>query len=453
MTTHDPSFDDQVRDALVTRLDTVSASTDLTGPAIARAGAIRRRRRTAAAASAALATVAVAAPFVWWNVRGTQQVTNPATSTTISESATTTPPPTTSSTPPPTRTRTSPAPTTSAPAPRTVPTGDADAPRISVTVDPNVPVVARPDLPHILDTTLHRGGESMTFDVKPGFDYLPLARGRSLLIERGVGGSDVARIVGPGGTLVAEIPAKRGQYLFGKVNDAGTLFALMDSSMQGSEPTATLSVFDEAGAPLYSKRNVLTDVRIAGFVGKRVFLGNYSVNRSYVWDLERDSIDRYTDSGVVVDVHEKTGRAAFYPKSEYQEARCSTISNVTGAKPRPISVSCGLFQPKEFSPDGRYLLGIEVPGDGMLQSPSRVIDVATGRAVVAFDEARPLDIDSGFLPDGSVVLNLVLGQGTDATRNALLRCTLDGTCTRLVDTVPMPDFGTTMAPRYRIVRE
>jgi hypothetical protein len=88
----------------------------------------------------------------------------------------------------------------------------------------------------------------------------------------------------------------------------------------------------------------------------------------------------------------------------------------------------------------------------MLQSPSRVIDVATGRALVAFEEDRPLDIDSGFLPDGSVALNLILDPVDGVTRNAILRCTLDGTCARLTETVPMPDFDTMMAARYGIVR-
>lgn len=450
MNSHDPSFDEQIHHALVTRLETVSASTDLTTAAIAQAGAIRRRRRTVAAASAVLATVAIAAPFVWWNAQGSDVPSVPAVSSTA---------PTTVTSPPST---TSPAPSTStsgtqtsSPTPRAIPTGDADAPQVRVTVNPDAPLVPRAGLPYVIDTTLHRGGTTQTFDVKAGFSYLPLARGRSLLIERGPGGQgyDLAKIVDAGGNLVAEIPAARGQYLFGKANDAGTLVALMDSSMQGSEPTATLSVFDEAGAPLHQKRNVLSNVTIAGFVGKRVFLGNSNVNRSYVWDLERDVIERYTDSGVVKAVNERTGRAAFFEFDEDNVAKnCTTVSTVTGPRPVPVSMTCGAFQPKELSRDGRYLLGIE-PSDGMLQAPSTVIDVSTGRALVLFDEDRPLDIDSGFLPDGSVVLNLVPGSGTGPTQNALLACTLDGKCTRLVETVSMPDFDTTLAPRYQIVRE
>ena len=450
MNSHDPSFGEQIRHALVTRLDTVSASTDLTATAIAQAGAIRRRRRTVAAASAALAAVTIAAPFVWWNVQHSDvppvpavSSTNPTTVTSVP--STTSPIPSTSTS----GTQTSP------PAPRAIPTGDADAPAVTVSVDPGVPVVARPDVPYLLDATLHRAGGTQTFDVKAGFSYLPLARDRSLLIERGPGGRgyDLATIVDAGGTLVAEIPATRGQYLFGSVNDAGTLVALMDSSMQGSEPTATLSVFDEAGARLYQKRNVLTDVTIAGFVGKRVFLGNSNANRSYVWDLERNVIERYTDSGVVKAVNEQTGRAAFFEFDENNvKKNCTTVSTVTGPRPVPNSMTCGAFQPRELSQDGRYLLGID-PGDGMLQAPSTVVDVATGRALVLFDEERPLDIDSGFLPDGAVVINLVPGSGTGPTQNTLLRCTLDGTCTRLAETVSMPDFDTTLAPRYRIVRE
>ena len=448
----DPNFEEQVLDRLAARLDAVSASTDLTAPAIARAGAIRRRRRAVAAASAALATIAVAAPFIWWNVHGPDAPPVPAVSST--RPTTITSAPSTTSAPGPSSSSSG-AQSTSPATPRAIPTGDADTPAVTVSVDPGAPLVARPDVPYILDTTLHRGGASLTFHVRPEFSYQPLARGRSLLIERGPGGRgyDLAKIVDASGTLVAEIPATRGQYLVGSVNDAGTLVALMDSSMQGSEPTATLSVFDDAGAPLYQKRKVLSDVTIAGFVGKRVFLGNSRVNRSYVWDLERGVIDRYTDSGVVKAVSERTGRAAFFELDENDvKKNCTTVSTVTGSRPVPVSVTCGAFQPRELSRDGRYLLGIE-PGDGMLQGPSTVIDVATGKALVLFDEDRPLDIDSGFLADGSVVLNLVPGSGTGPTQNTLLRCTLDGGCTRLVETVSIPDFGTTMAPRYGIVRE
>lgn len=450
MNAPDSHTDGQLREELSTRLDAVRATTDLTGPAIARAGDMRRRRRTMTAAGAALATLLVAGPFVWWNVRGSEPVTAPATTsstTSADTSATSGPVPTVS------ETTSSPAPSTTAPpaTPVAVPTGNADTPAKRVTVDPNVPVVPVPELPFLLDATLHRGGTTTTFDAKPPIGYFPLARDRSLVVEHPQGGYDLASIIDADGGLVAELPATRGQYLTAAVNDAGTLFVLYDSSMQGSEATATLSVFDEAGAPLYQKRNVLTNVRVVGFVGKRVFLSNTTTGRSSVWDLEANSIDPYTD-GIIAAVHEGTGRAAIFPSSDYDAARCTTIADVTGAKPVPVSVTCGKFQPKEFSADGQHLLGIEVPSDGMLQSPSRVIDVATGRALVSFDEPRPLDIDSGFLPDGSVGLNLILDPVNGLTQNALMRCTLDGACTRLTETVPMPDFETTMAPRYGIVR-
>jgi hypothetical protein len=402
------------------------------------------------AAGAALATLLVAGPFVWWSVRGPDPSLVPATSTATTPtetSATSAPVPTVS------ETTTGGAPSTTATPPTTpvaVPTGNADAPAKRVTVDPTAPLAPLPEIPYLLDATLHRRGTTTTFDAKPPVDYLPLARGRSLVVEHPQGGYDLATVLDADGGLVAELPATRGQYLTATTNEAGTLFVLYDSSRQGSEPTATLGVFDEAGAPLHEKRNVLTNVRVVGFVGKRVFLSNATTGRSSVWDLEADRIDPYTD-GIVAAVHEGTGRAAIFPASDFDAARCTTIADVTGPEPVPVSVTCGKFQPTEFSPDGRHLLGIEVPSDGMLQSPSRVIDVATGRALVSFDEERPLDIDSGFLPDGSVALNLILAPVSGVEQNALLRCTLDGTCTRLTETVPMPDFGTTMAARYGIV--
>lgn len=451
MNAPDSTTNGQLREELSARLDPVRASTDLTGPAIARAADIRRQRRRVTAASAALATLVVASPFVWWSVQGNEPIATPATSssaTAASETTSASPSAsTTSTTPPPTSGSATTSPTT----PVAVPTGNADTPAIRVTVDPAAPIVARPELPFFLDATLHRDGTTTTFEAKPPIEYLPLARGRSLVIERSQGGGDLATIIDGDGRLVAELPATRGQYLTSAVNDAGSLFVLYDSSMQGSEATATLSVFDEAGAPLHQKRNILSNVRVAGFVGQRVFLSNTTTGRSSVWDLEANSIDPYSE-GIIAAVNEQTGRAALFAASDFDAARCTTIADVTGSKAIPISVTCGMFQPKEFSADGRHLLGIQVPSDGMLQSPSRVIDVATGRALVAFEETTPLDIDSGFLPDGSVALNVILDPVDGFTRNALMRCTIDGACTRLTETVPMPDFDTTMAPRYGIVR-
>lgn len=445
MNTPNSPIDDELRDELSAHLDSVKASTDLTGPAVARAGEIRRRRRARTGVGAALAALAVAAPFVWWSVQGSPPVGVPATSSTSETTATTTAPtgaPTTSASG-------SSQPSTSTPA--TIPTGNADAPAIRVTVDPAARLVARPGLPYLLDVTLHRDGKAITFDASPPIQYFPLAGGRSLVIAPPQGEAQEALVIDGNGAVVAALAARPGDVLLAAVNDAGTLFVLYESSMQGSEPTARLRVFDESGTRLHEKQNILANIGIAGFVGKRIFIGNSTTGRSSVWDLEADSIEPYT-AGIIVDVNERTGRAAIYPPSEFDEARCTTIADVTGASPLPVSRTCGMFQPKEFSVDGRHLLGIEVPSDGMLQSPSRVVDVATGRALVAFDEDRPLDIDSGFLPDGSVALNLVLAPVDGVEQNALMRCTVDGECTRLTETVAMPDFGTTMAPRYGIVR-
>ncbi len=448
MSSPDRNTDVPIQSVLAAELDTVRASTDLSGPAIARAGVIRRRRRTMTAAGAALAALVVASPFLWWSTQQPAPVA-PATSSAGPSGSTTTSGPAPTSSAPTTSQSSGPSATTTPAAP--VPTGDADSPARRVTVDPGAPLVAHPELPYVLDTTLHRDGTTTTFEVPGPMDYHPLARGRSLVVGHPQGGGDTASVIDASGGIVAELPSAAGRYLTAAVNDAGTRFVLYDSSMQGSEATAILSVFDEAGAPLHQKRNVLSNVRVVGFVGQRVFLTNTTTGRSSVWDLDAESIEPYTE-GIIAAVHEQTGRAALFPASDFDAERCTTIADVTGPKPVPVSVTCGLFQPTEFSPDGRHLLGIEVPSDGMLQSPSRVIEVATGRAVVSFHEERPLDIDSGFLPDGSVALNLILAPVDGIEQNALMRCTIDGTCTRLTETVPLPEFGTEMAPRYTIVR-
>lgn len=51
-----------------------------------------------------------------------------------------------------------------------------------------------------------------------------------------------------------------------------------------------------------------------------------------------------------------------------------------------------------------------------------------------------------------MALNLILDPVDGATRNALMRCTLDGSCARMTEIVPMPNCDTAMAARYVIVR-
>lgn len=194
-------------------------------------------------------------------------------------------------------------------------------------------------------------------------------------------------------------------------------------------------------------------LRLVGFVGDRVFLRSAAENGgTYTWDLRDNGISRYAD-WTVQSVHEPSGLAALTGPAEWAQPRCTLLADVRGPSPVPVSTTCGLFAALEFSSDGRFLLGSLVePEDPPFLPPPKVIDTRTGRPVIAFEESTPMVIAAAFLDDGSVGLSLMLDKDT-AWSTTIVRCTLEGECTRMAETVatPMTDEGP--RHRYHFVRD
>jgi hypothetical protein len=400
-------------------------------------GSPRRKLRPMTTAAIVLAALAVVALVMWSTFRGGGEPVPGAASTS---------PPRTS----PTSTTTTTA-SASPSTPITAPTGDADAPSRTVTVNPAVAVVERPGLPYLLDKTLHHGLATVSYAVSNRFGLIPLEGGRALLMENTRETDwDTAKVTDAAGTVVAKVTVAAGRHLSAATDAAGARFALLDASLDGQGTSGLLTLHDSQGRKILTKSDVRDQLYPVGFVGGGVLLSDHEGEGTYVWDLTRNTLARYTATGVAVSVSERSGRAAFVEPADYDQPRCTTVADVRGSVPITVSRTCGLFYPSELSADGRYLLGIKVPSDGMLQSASRVIDVSTGKPVIVFDEPTPMDSDARFLSDGSVGLNLMVS-AHGAWTNTLVRCTLSGECTRMVETVPVPGYDDHLLTRYHLV--
>lgn len=398
-----------------------------------------RRPRKVTAIVGVLAALAIVAAVLWLTLRGGSDEPSPS-SATATTMATTTPSATTTSE------------TASPTTPGVAPTGNADAAARTVTVDPASAVVAS-DVPYLVDRALKAGTKTVEYTFDPPFTYVPLSGGKAVIVESNIGTStgDKAQLADASGRILATVQAAPEHALAAVANDAGTRYALLDVPVSMTGNAGVLTLFDDAGASLATKTGVAENLHPAGFVGDRLFLGNYEVAGSFVWDTGANTVSRYLDGLVAVSTSESSGRVAFTALAAYEKPRCATVSDVRGAKPVTVSTSCGLFSATELSEDGRFLLGIRVPSDGSLQSPSRVIDVATGRPLVYF-ESDPLNIEARFMADGSVGLNAYVSTG-GSPGNTIVRCTIEGDCSRMVETLPMPDYDQTLATRYSLVTQ
>lgn len=239
-----------------------------------------------------------------------------------------------------------------------------------------------------------------------------------------------------GKTLLALV-AKPPHFLWAAADADGARFAVLDSPDAGTSD-AILTLYDSGGTKLLTRTGVVDRLRIVGFVGERVFLrSSEQYGGTHAWNLTDNTVTSYADWAVVA-VNGPSGRAALVAPGDYGEPRCTLVADVRGPTPEPISTTCGAFAAQELSPDGRYLLGTELePDDPWFQPPSRVIDVTTGRPVLVLGDRAPMRVRSAFLSDGSIGFVLMQSAGKGWT-NGLVRCSLDGECTRMLADVAAP---------------
>lgn len=456
-----PEMDDLERRLGATlhgHLDPVTASSDLTGPAVSRSRRISRRRHLTTGAAVAAAALVVATPLVWSSLRtpddnpflpatSSQTALGSSSSGTSGEPTTDAP---TSSLPP-----TSSAPdgsagtsTATGPSASGVPTADNGLPPgTSVTITDDAPMGPRPDTAWTFDRTLHRDGRSVTLAVGPTWSYAALAGGKGVVIDSTWEQGGTIRLVAADGTTLkslVDVPA--GQLTQIKVDGTGSRFTVLVGVPGVGGSDARITTFDATGSQVAGKTNLRRDVTLAGIVGNRVFLANPSVGRSYVWDLGTNVIERYTDSGLIRAVDETTRRAALVTVDDASTSACVDLLDVNGPA-KVLRRTCGPFVPTGFSPDGRHLIGHPLSSDGFAPGATDVLDIATGRIVLHLEGAA--FVDAAFAHDGVVALALAHAYGQGGTTNGLQRCTLDGACTKFAASVPMIDD---LVSRYRLER-
>jgi hypothetical protein len=437
-------------------LDPVGAATDLAPVAVARSHRIRRNRRVATAAAVALAVVVVSAPFAWSGLRGGTEAPfvpastsnpepTPPTSTTTSSSSASTSASPTAGTPSPTGDAATERPGTRS-ATSVVTADNGRPPLRTVTLTRALPSGPAPDTAWTLDRTLHSASGTATLDVGADWTYTELAGGSGLLVDTtwDQGGSvQVVRADGSALATVVDVPAQHVPHV--RANTTGTRFTVYVNAPGSTRADALLSTFDASGRLIASKSNLRHDVELAGIVGDRVFLSNENVGRSYVWDLTTNVIDRYTESGLIRAVDEANERAAVWTHNADFTRGCTEVVDVAGA-PVTLARSCGTFLPQAFSADGVHLVGIPIDTDGFAAAVTDVLDVANGR--ISLRVAGAAFPYTDFLRDGTLGLEVVDRYGSSGTTNALVTCTVGGTCHRFTDPVAMTEDTT----RYRLAR-
>jgi hypothetical protein len=428
MNTPDSSFDEQLRAELSERLGAVRASTDLTGPAVARAAAIRRRRRVATTAATALAVIGVAAPFVWWSVQGRGPDTLPAVTSSSAQLSTSTPPTTatSSTTATPTPTTVGPSTTGSAP-PIAAPTYDTNRRSAVVGKVSFAGTIGSPGIPYVTEgdlRVLHTGDRTVALDLPS--DAL------------------VAGVTGPlanGGLAVNTLLPGEGEWGVAFLDSAGkeirrvpkanpSVISSRGDRLAYVRADGVVHLLDATGVELATlRRRVLP----TGVVGDVVYANDVATGNAVAWDADTGSV-RVVGKGRFGDVHGGTGTAVFWPAAE---PTCFRLVEVRGATMTTRWTACGKgFGPNAFSPSGAYLVGAASRLDGGTPDRHRVMRTSDGAFVLDVDGSGSglMLRDPVFTADEkSIVI-----PATDAElKLGLVRCGLDGTCRLAAQPLPV----------------
>lgn len=409
MNAPDSPSNDQLHQQLAAHVEHVHASTDLTGPAMARAGRIRRRRHTLAATGAATAVLAVTAPFVWWNLQGNDPTPVPATTTT-----TTTGTSTSTAAPTPVPTETSAAPTATTP-----------------TTTPAAPSYAELADSYAVGDTLRVGGK--TIQLERGtrvHDFAVLDGGRIMLTSSMDDETTDHEILDPAGRTLRRIDAPAsdapGRVTRWAVSPDGTRI-LFSTGEQ-------VTVFDPSGGILATRSS---PGEATAIVGDRAYLRGGDLDReapSTEWDVATGGT-RELPSGVRAVSRDGRLAAISWP-GEYDDYRsCWAIIELDEGFRKVFERCGGVFIPQTFSAKGTYVVGQHYIDGG------DVYNLAVARAndgtIVVGGEARA-DWFLGWTMRMSedeqtlLVARNTTAEGADrANEVALVRCSLDLGCTTL----------------------
>jgi hypothetical protein len=382
-------------------LDDESEHVDVVGSFTEAVLAAKRRsdrRRVVMGATAALVAVAVAVPL-WWSKPNGREGQIPAT-TGVSVTAT----------PPPATTTPRPAVTTTA---RVKDAAVVGAPRLRANAS-----FVDPGIPYAVSGTFHDGAAApVDGPVGGGFPTFERLDHGGFIAQVTSGNDQSAHIVFTDGTSTV----LRGAATFVVSADRSRI-AWRDGSAILTPGEGVIHVADSRGKDLSTVRVDATPSALVGDMLYAIKVGGYDfLGESVRIDLSTGR--RTFIKGNVVDVEADRGLALALGglNGEPGTPVCYTVLDVRGDRPRTRLVSCGDVIPDAFSPDGRFL----VAGRG-----SQVVDIDTGQVLLDGIGTSGLNPEAGRMTDDGSALVMSV-KSADYTRDGLIRCTLDGSCTQV----------------------
>ncbi|EWT02746.1 hypothetical protein N865_04220 [Intrasporangium oryzae NRRL B-24470] len=376
----------ELRAALREEADHVHVTGDFAGRAIA-LDRRRGRQRIVAGAAAAAAVVAVAIP-VLWSAGGGGPTPMPAGPT--SQASTASPEPTRAGPPPTYR--------------------SANRPLVNA-VPKLGPATGVPEVAYAVDGVLHDGDRSVRLPIASGYAVVSRLAGGGVLVQGQWGPDTRPYVVDGSGMVLTTLPA--GSVAVASRDGARIAWTSGD---------AVVHVMDASGAELARRAGVGTPRVVAG---GRVYALPQDGSGTVEWDSATGAVRRL--DGTVRDVDASGRRALVLTQSGLAGPDvCYALLDLGPAAPTTVWTACGGFAPLSFSPKGTFILGTyTLDGAG-----------PAGLAIARADDAR---VVLGTTPEGTGAWSATMNEAetavtfsfeeTESRQNALVRCTLDGTCT------------------------
>jgi hypothetical protein len=397
--------------------DAVDVPGDFAPGAIARRRR-ERRNRVVLATAAAIVAVGVLAPLLWSRF-ATGPAPLPATSTSTGTSGQ--PSPSGSAT-------TGTAPPTSAPAtPSAVPTVDSDAKPVATGTFAIGAVSGSPGVAYAIVDLFHDGPATVRLPVSGAIQYLARLAGGRVLVHAPTTGGAPTTVVGLSAADTVTIDDV--QSLVARAD--GVLFATVDH-------TGTISVRDASGTPRANLRTGDANATVTGWYGDEVYytlLNSDTTLRTRSWNPSTGTTRAAAD-GRLQAIDETRGLALLYPNQKYTPTNtCYAILDLTTGRSR--FRSCGEFEPSHFAAAGTLVVGPTV-ADGPGARAFKVASTEDGRVLLAVHGRGSLWAPSWRGGDGEADPLVLTALDADSpTRQTIITCALDGTCTTRLTPEPI----------------
>lgn len=446
-------------------LDSMTASSDLTAPAIKRSHRLRRNRALATGAGVVLAAVAIATPFALSGLRDDGRLIDPGpVRSTITDST----PPATGS---PVLTETGTAPPTSSagrPTAGQAPTGQTGGASGTRSGDGTPPATAAPT--HDADgaplatvrPSFALSGGSADVSYVHGTTVHDLVRDREVTLEVATDSQlgAVNGLFADGSVLGTVLSGREWDVVVWDGATGAERARLPSGSVLALDSGRTLAAYSDAAERLHvidsSGEVVATAPRAGllatGIIGDTVFVNDIrsAPPRGYTWNLRSGALKGF--AGLFGAAHEGAGLVIYRPATGTGGRSCFRLLDATA----DLSVrwtACGDYDPVEFSPSGDFLVG-GLGVDGGSPYDVWVMRTSDARRILRVDgNANGLMLGMGGIDNRDRALTLMAQNGD--LDQALLRCPLDGSRCTVVGAPERLDTSTPSGvspPVWQVVR-